>query len=573
MVEPYRAGIVQEITSNEIDPLRRETSISNFFDQASTLARNTYFVPSTSELSKYIVDIEEGLDPEAVAKVVQIQDFGNIDTKTPEYDQLLAVASLNTQLQRQIIREVVLGKNNLELSPAERVVVLGSCDIGDQFDLLYREWRKKVVDNPFLEKLFRMEKTETKKLLQELGIMSESDIYLYSVLEEKDEMITSHSYAEAFPEPIAAIENTIRGMVNELREIGDGEALDLASYYEAFGNALISTDRSQHEKLWKEVDIAWMSVSGRMQPIHPMESGEKNGLLVQPDYALAIRDDRERATSVNVLTDMTKHNLIQWLEINYGEKDVLRTSLSSLHSSNAAAFTALVSGGRLDFRTAGQVVPNRPEIRINNGVKIFLDLITFDQRWKVQRDLLVKVFGEETTASIFENEPNIIQSAAGVHVAGHEVAHIAFVQIDTKKKLGEDQYKQIEEHKSDALIISAVPSWLTPDEQRTFLKAIFAGDVRSLYLKKDDKRKAYYNSAVFLINNMIEAGIISYDGNVWNYDDRVENINAFFEQIRRIVHDDLVPVYETRDPALAKEYIEKHFQPSDLVQAFEEALI
>ena len=71
---------------------------------------------------------------------------------------------------------------------------------------------------------------------------------------------------------------------------------------------------------------------------------------------------------------------------------------------------------------------------------------------------------------------------------------------------------------------------------------------------------------------MIEAGIISYDGNAWHYNDKVENVDVFFELVRQIVHDDLIPVYETCDPALAKIYIEKHFQPSELVQTFEETI-
>lgn len=579
MSELHRPDAAQEAIRQSdtfawrIELLRDETSIGGFIDRSSRLAEEAYFSLSSPELVSFRAEIESGLDPEAVQKVVKIQDFGNLNPATSEYDRLIAVASLKTQLQRQIIREVVSGENSFDLSRAETVVVLGSCDIGDQFDLFYREWRKKVIGDPFLEKLSEMEKAEAKKLLQEQGVMSESDNYLYSVLDETDGKIISSSYAEAFPEPIIEVGNTINQMVADLKEIGDDEALDLASYYESFGNALISTERSQHERLWKEVDVAWMKVSGRIQPIHPMESYvDPNGLLVEPEYALAIRDYRDRAATTNALTDMTKNNLIQWLEINYGEKDVLQTSLPPLRSSIVGVFTTLVSGRRLDFRPAGQIIPNRPEVRINNGVKIFLDLLTMDQRWQVSRTLLVKAFGEEAVANMFNIEPYHIEVGGGVHVAGHEVAHNAFIQIDTRRNLGEDQYKQIEEHKSDAIIIAAAPSWLSLVEQQTFLKALFAGRVRSLSQKEDKSKQPYYNSSVFIINNMIEAGIISYDGNAWHYNDKVENVDVFFELVRQIVHDDLIPVYETCDPALAKIYIEKHFQPSELVQTFEETI-
>ena len=580
MTEFHRLGPAQEAIRQSdtytwrIELLRDETSMGGFFDRTSHLAEEAYFYLSTPKLSSFRAEIEAGLDPDAVQRVVEIQDFGSTNPATPEYDQLLAVASLKTQLQRQIIREVVSGENSLDLSRAETVVLLGSCDLGDQFDRLYRDWRKKVIDNPFLEKLFGMQKAEVKQLLLEQGVMAESDNYLYSILEESDGIVTSTPYVEAFPEPIAEIGKTINSMVSELREIGDDEALGLAAYYEAFSKALTSTDRAEHEKLWKEVDVVWMKVSGRTQPIHPMESyADPNSLLVEPDYALAIWDDRNRATEVDAVADFTKLNLIQWLNLNYGDIEVLQSSLAPLGSSIARVFSTLVSGRRLDFRPAGQNIPNRPEVKISNGVKIFLDLLSFDQRWKVQRGLLIKVFGEEVVADIFDTESDLIKIAAGAHVAGHEVAHNAFIQIDTRRNLGEDQYKEIEEHKSDAIIMAAAPLWLTPEEQRTFLKAIFAGEVRSLYLKGDETRKPYYNSAVFITNHMVEAGILSHDGNAWHYNDSIENLDIFFERVRIILRDELVPVYVNLDSDAAKAYIEKHFHPSELVQAFEKALV
>lgn len=576
-----RASILEPDVVPQIDLLRTEANIGDFFAAASNLARITYYQPPTQELADFRAEIEAGLDPKAVRSVVQSQDFSSADPDPTDplapanvqYDRLLAVASLKSQIERAIIREVVSKENQLGLSPAERVVLLGSCDIGDQMDLLYREWRGEVVGNPFLTRLSRMEPAEKRQFLQQMGVAGERDNYLHAVLSERDGQIISRTYAQAFPEPVTEAGAVITRMVEDLRKMDDSEAAGLASYYEAFGRALTSTDYAQDANLWKEVDQTWMKVQGRMQPIHPMESYvDPNGLLVEPEYALGFRDTRDRAAAVNDRADITKTRMIQWLEGTFSDKASLQASLAPMRSSLAGVYTMLVSGRRLDFRPAGQNIPNREEVRINDGVKIFLDMLTMDQRWIIQRKFLVQIFGEAKVVAIFDTEPDLIAMAAGGHVAGHEVAHNAFIELGTREALGPDKYQQVEEHKADAIIVAAALEWLNLDEQRTFLKAIFAGEVRSIALKRDESRRPYYNSAVFFINYMAEAGIFSFDGKEWQYDDSPEKVVAFFQRFRAAVQNELVPVYDERNAAAAGTYIQNRFQPSKLLEQLEETL-
>lgn len=575
-------AIIKPDIAPQIDLLRTEANIGDFFAAASNLARTIYYKPFTQELVDFRTEIEAGLDPEAVRAVVQNQDFSSVDPDptdplapaNAQYDRLLAVASLKTQIERALIREVVSKENQLGLSPAEKVVLLASCDIGDKIDLLYREWRGEVVGNPFLMRLSRMEPREKRQFLQQKGVVGENDNYLYAVLSERDGQIISRTYAQAFPEPVAEAGAVIVRMVESLRGMeGDDEAARLASYYEAFGRALTSTDYAQDANLWRKVDQTWMRVQGRMQPIHPMESYvDPNGLLVEPEYALGFRDTRDRAAAVNDRADITKARMIQWLEETFSDKNSLQASLAPMRSSLAGVYTMLVSGRRLDFRPAGQNIPNREGVRINDGVKIFLDMLTMDQRWIIQRKFLVQIFGEAKVAAIFDTEPDLVAMAAGGHVGGHEVAHNAFIELGTRDALGADQYQQVEEHKADAIIVAAAPEWLNLDEQRTFLKAIFAGEVRSIVLKRDESRRPYYNSAVFFMNHMAEAGIISFDDKEWQYDDSAEKVAAFFQGFRAAVQNELVPVYDERDSVAAGTYIQNRFQPSKLLEQLEETL-
>ena len=508
-----------------------------------------------------------------IEKAVRNQDFGKVDPASPEYDNLLATTSFEKQIEREMIRDIVRSENKLGLSQAEKIVLLGHCDLGNQFDVLYRKWRKEVVGNELLIELKQNSKAKD-EVLSRCGLEGKPDGFLYSILKGNVDDITITSYAEEFPEEVNAIGATITQMTEELREVDHPESIYLADYYDAFRNAITSQNPMEHEGLWKLVDQKWMKVSGRMQPIHPMESYvDPNGLLVEPNLALTFRDDRAEAAAINELTEVTKRNMIGYLSEEYSDKKSLQTSVGPMQASIAGVFVSQLAGRRLDFRPAGQNIPNRSDVRIKEGVKIFLDSETMHQRWKIQRDLLIGMFGEDFVKTQFDNESNLIPFAAGIHIAGHEVAHNAFIQEDTRDLIGAGQYAQIGEHKADTIILTAAPEWLDLNEQRTFLKAIFAGEVRNLASKNDESHKPYYNSAVFIINQMVDAGIVFRNEQGWHYDDSEAKLSKFFMNAINIMMTELVPVYDERDPKKAAAYIEKNFQPSDLLQQFEHDLI
>ena len=72
---------------------------------------------------------------------------------------------------------------------------------------------------------------------------------------------------------------------------------------------------------------------------------------------------------------------------------------------------------------------------------------------------------------------------------------------------------------------------------------------------------------------MIEAGMVFHDKQGWHYDDGETKLKTFFENARNVMTTELVPVYDERDPKKAAAYIEKNFQPSDILLQFEQELI
>ena len=427
-----RRGLGSPEIAPSIDSLKNIRSIASFFDSVSAIAKDTYFQSKEPDILQHRRSIEGEISPLLIEKAVRNQDFGKVDPASPEYDNLLATTSFEKQIEREMIRDILKGENKLGLSQAEKIVLLGHCDLGDQFDELYRKWRKEVVGNELLTEL-KQNQNAKDEVLARCGLKGKPDGFVYSILKGNIDDITITSYADEFPEEVNAIGATITHMTEELREIDQPESINLADYYDAFGNAITSQNPMDHEGLWKIVDQRWMKVSGRMQPIHPMESYvDPNGLLVEPDLALTFRDDRAEAAAINELTEVTKRNMIGYLSGKYDDKKSLQTSVGPMQASIAGVFTSQLAGRRLDFRPAGQNIPNRSDVRIKDGVKIFLDSETMHQRWLVQREILIKMFGEDVVKKQFDNEPDLIKFAAGIHVAGHEVAHNAFVQEDTR---------------------------------------------------------------------------------------------------------------------------------------------
>ncbi len=515
--------------------------------------------------------LPENLDPDRTTRVLKNQDFSGTNPTDPDYDKLLGIVRIKEYIARSLIRRVVERENALGLSDVENIVLLGSLDIADHFDDLYWDWRHNVVVSPLAQRLAAMNKKKALEYLKGEGVLLDTEIngLHVVVVENEDGSIKAVPYAEAFADPIHAIGESINDMVGKLEGVktnDDDETRErdsLVTYYSAFQRALTSTDPSEHETLYKEVDVAWMNVQGRMQPIHPIETyADPLGLRVEPDYALGFLDDRYK--QINDQMVETKRQLIAYLSKTFAGKASLATSVIPMEASLAGIYTFLISGRRLESRPVGQNIPNREGVRIHNGVKIFIDTKTMYQRWQIQKGLLAKAFGQKFVAEVFTNEDEIVEVGTGVFVAGHEVGHNAFVQDGTRARIGPATHKQIEENKSDLVIEAAAPDFLTPAQQRAFIRSLLGMDIRALALKDNDSARPYYNGALVNLRIMEEVGMFQHSDGQWKFDDSPRKIGAFFGRVRDILFE-LVEVYETLDPEKGQDFIDKHYVESALV--------
>lgn len=541
--------------------LSTDLDIGRFFDNAGNFSSE--FIKANRQ------NLFPNIDVKKADAVLDRQDFSGVSPIDSEYENLLTVVQTKERISRELIRRVVNGENNLGLSNTEKLVLLAGCDIADSFDTLYFDWRQDLLLSPLARKVSNFERSEAINFLISNGAeIKNSGNYQYVVFRENaNGEIETFSYADAYPEPILEIGNRIDILIDDLskqtptdeKEVGEIESLII--YFSSLKKALSSSDPTEHEKLYRELDEAWMLVHGRMQPVHMMEAYvDPLGLRVEPEFSISFRDDRYE--EVNSYTEQTKSELIKKLKKDFSRKKSLKPSILPMESSLAGVFSFMSSGRRLDFRPAGQNIPNREAVRLKNGVKIFLDMKTFNQRWVAQKELLEKIFGKEFIAKELTNDDKIINIAAGVFVSGHEVAHNAFVREGTRANIGPLTYKLIEEHKADMAIQSSFEEFLSQEDQVAFIQYIIGSSLKRLSEIKDTSKKPYQNSAICNLNVMSEIGLITYfDREHITFNISPYKIEDFIEKMN-LIFKELVSVYENQSAELADEFMWMYYEPN-----------
>ena len=548
-----------------IETLRGLTSLGDFFEQANAMA------------AKMCVDdsafIPERLDKEKVQHVLENVDYSGIDTLSDEYWDFLGVAMTKSYISRKIVREVVEGRNALNISQTEKVVLLGSLDIGDHTDRLFWEYRENVVTSPLAQRLHAMGAENAIKFLQEQKALPEKpDEFLYTVFKETEPgKIVAETYAEAFPEAIGGMTRAMNEIVEKLEALHDTEDERekdaLIHYFRKLREATASTNQTDHARLHEEVDLLWGEVHGRMQPVHMMEGYEDSlGLRVDPEYSLRFIDDRYK--DVNDLAAVAKQYVIDYMKSEFADFSSMHASLHALESSVVGIFTGVADSGRANvFKSAGQNVPNRENVKVANGVKIFVDIGTMFERFKTEKAYLVKLFGKEVAERVFAGEDRIVRFASGFFVGGHEDGHNVFVQVGTRSGLGASTYKEVEENKADQAIVAAIPERLSEEELRLFLLGFIPSAIRDLTLGTDKAKHPYYNGGLQTLNVMYEVGMLTIgeDGFLNEPDLSAGTMAKFFQRSREVFRE-LALAYEYKSHEEAEEYIQEYYQVTPFIR-------
>ena len=529
--------------------LRTTQNLGDFFSRVNDCARDSMLADRNNWPAN--------IDPRRIENVITNKNFSRIDetdTKQPdaEYNTLLELASKKEKIARGLIKRTIEGENKLGLSDTEKAVVLSSCDLADNFDGFYFDWRKKIAAEPV---------DAAGKRLQPEGIEAFGP-FVYSVFERDGNTVKAVPYAEAFPEHIGEIEGTINQTINKLRETDAQENEALIAYYTAFRTALVSPNPGEHEELWKQVDRALLKIKGRIQPLHMTEKYEDPlNLRITPNYALACSESEQEALHGRI--NQGKDTLQQYLNENaesFGEA----VSSHFFDSSFARLATGFGGGRYLTSNPAAQILPDRKEIQEADGVKIFINPEMLKIRREEQKSPLRKVFGDAFPPAADEHDTAAIEMRA-ILMGMHEISHPLFTDNATRIAFGHDIYQDLEETKAEFAATAAAEGFSSEDQDLVIQNLI---GISLLLLQRKDAPRPYRNYATAALTILGETGIVKQTEEGGNF---ICNLTegtkaAFFKRMDEVFKKLITKVYQPKNQEEAKEFMSKYFKETPFIE-------
>ncbi|OGF26768.1 hypothetical protein A2303_05240 [Candidatus Falkowbacteria bacterium RIFOXYB2_FULL_47_14] len=357
--------------------------------------------------------------PEELHKYL-INRYGKIDKSDPRV-VLAFMENFVSEAAALERRSMAKGATRIKDIAADELVLLADPFVPAAADKLWYRWYKELVIP--LEILPEEEKTVRKAELK--SIMNEYDYTVFAAGERL-------AWARAFPAEIAELARAITALGNRLRD------RSLKRYLSFLARAYTCAKTEDLEKRWTEVDYAWIDIPNdtRVFPVHGMEAGYEHPCGVSPEWNIVVRLDRGKkeigeireaapgvAGSCGADAGLLKHKLDR---VDIG-----------------IFYTAVWAGNSMNFRIAGQAVPNRQEV-LKRGGKIFIDLDSEKLAVERYRDMLDKYLPAET-ARILKAQISVMSMIE--HTAGHEVSHPAGRSEEIDRKLG-SALKLLEEAKA-----------------------------------------------------------------------------------------------------------------------------
>lgn len=520
-------------------------------DLLSVFAQSEEFVMSNTTISALITQILEviGLDVSTEVAVEyaarRMSTKGELPKENPVLVGLLydyAVLPV-VRIQQLMTRNLVMA--HPELHPHERAILHRGVEIARLFDTVFSKWWQYVVV-PY--QLGIAQDPTLKEAVKEGPLKS-----WYAVLVDERswpivdpmtrELLAKCQeipLAEAFPLEIGAICEQLDDLNLELEQWSVETVTPYHDYFDALSNALLNRALEKAEELWKAVDVAWVQIGPeKVVPVHMMENGYHHPHQISPEFRVLLRSQAFQKE-----IGITRKGM-DLFGAEIGD-ELVGTKLNRI---DIGMFITAIAGGCIDFRIAGQSVPNRPEVQ-ELGMKIFLDLETMRQRHIKFVNLVESCADAETLAWVSKSMDLGLHVSA---VASHEFAHPFLITKRVTKAFGREN-PNFEEGKATLFGIMGLKA--VGDELNPSFYPALSSYILGELLKRFDKRAAqdptlrpYLNEAMMIASSLMDEGIITcVDGKV--HADKERCSTAAIVEALEDVSERLVEAYKDADTEL-----------------------
>ncbi len=407
--------------------------------------------------------------------------YGKIDKSDPHF--VLAFMRNFVSETAMIERKAIAyGACRIKDISADELVMLSDPFIPLATDRFWYKWFKELVI-PF-ELLTADQKEQRKKELAD--IMSEYD---YTIIRKGKRI----SWAEAFPQEISDMCDSIARMESL---IGDHA---IKSYLEKVRKAFMCSDINDLEQRWEDVDHAWIRIPNDMRvfPVHGMEAGYEHAYGVSPEWRIMVRSEFGEKEIDDIRSAMPE------IITPFGaDADLLREKMEKIDIGTF--YTAVWAGTCMNFRYAGQAVPNRQNV-LEKGGKIFMDLDSLALSVEKYKEL-IDLYVEGPAVSVLKDRLSHLLFLETT--AGHEIAHPAGRSKDIDGRLG-GGLKLLEEAKATMCGLLAIER-ICPQKRLAMAAETVARICRFFHRSKlnDTTSIQYVWENMVACRTMAKAGVI-----------------------------------------------------------------
>lgn len=405
------------------------------------------------------------------------------------------------------IFERILGyvEDNALLTPFYRSLLKGAHKIGLGFNAWFIKWNEELIEGSNVEIVKRgcereMIESIDKARGEEWGERS------YSVVRFEGERAVFYPYARAFPQEIGLILSSIKELLEEISESGEGK--EFCTYFQALYKALSYQERDGLIEAWREVDRAWSEIKAPIQIAHPFEYYEdiyRHSVAPEWDIRLSNPYATYRAELQEGMIEMQKH-FTHKLGITFSNEEKIKETL--FFDCMPLCFYGSLNNGLF----SAQVIPNDESIE-KKKIFAYTHRILHSLRAKPQTKLEVEIFPREFLLSyreILESEERW-KEVYHLSTNGHEYGHILWVDERSEGLMNErGEYKNLEEFK--ATCGGLVRHFYKGGRSKDLLIDHLHRSIKLISYQRVEEVLPYYCEGLLHLSGAFESGILSFEG-------------------------------------------------------------
>ncbi|MDP3645747.1 MAG: hypothetical protein Q8R25_01535 [bacterium] len=406
-------------------------------------------------------------------------------------------------------------------------------DLASMTDHVWATWFNTIVV-PF-QSLDAVGKERYEQLVK--GTLAPYDYTIFDYDSEKG-CVNRRTWARAFPDEISEILNVLDSLVTTPIQ-------GLSEYFTALRNAYACVDIAKLEELWAEVDKAWIRIpsTARFVPVHGMESGYEHPFGVSPEFRLEVRTPEAR----ELIMERRGATLAHAAAFGLSNK-MISDAVQKLERIDISVFvSALRAGVCLNFRYAGQAVPNRQDV-VAEGGRIFLDKSASPRAAKRYAEKLTKHCVSSTAEVLV---PLVTETSQLAGTATHEYAHPVGRTAESDKALGSEGMKLCEEGKATLLGILAEEHRDPTPERRLEIVANSVGRVIRFMDKTELENSTfapYVRENLIAATTLFDTGVMALTQDGVAVDVEAAGSPAWFDALRTF-NRGVLNAYKAKDKA------------------------